>query len=273
MGNDVGRRRAGRRRRPGAARVARRLRHRTGHRHQPRVRRFRACDALRDRRRAARLVVRLLPASAGGPAAAARQVARGLPWWLPVADASWQRPEGPGSHIHERSRPSGRARVVERRAGLLRLGRRCACRPKPNGSAPRAAGSTVGASHGATICCGTAAPALQRLARVVSERARADGWRPGPCRPQPASPTDSAFSTAAATSGNGARTGSAPPTTARRRRRSAVRAANRPPVDARRLVPLPRLLLQPLSRRRPQRQHAGQRRRATSAFASRADDR
>ena len=32
----------------------------------------------------------------------ARQVAPGLPWWLPVANASWQRPEGPGSHIYER---------------------------------------------------------------------------------------------------------------------------------------------------------------------------
>jgi formylglycine-generating enzyme required for sulfatase activity len=32
----------------------------------------------------------------------ARQVAKDLPWWLPVADASWQRPEGPGSHIYDR---------------------------------------------------------------------------------------------------------------------------------------------------------------------------
>jgi formylglycine-generating enzyme required for sulfatase activity len=32
----------------------------------------------------------------------ARQVAAGLPWWLPVEHASWQRPEGPGSHIHAR---------------------------------------------------------------------------------------------------------------------------------------------------------------------------
>ena len=32
----------------------------------------------------------------------ARQVVRGLPWWLPVADACWQRPEGPGSHVHDR---------------------------------------------------------------------------------------------------------------------------------------------------------------------------
>ena len=31
-----------------------------------------------------------------------RQVVSGLPWWLPIADASWQRPEGPHSHIHDR---------------------------------------------------------------------------------------------------------------------------------------------------------------------------
>lgn len=31
-----------------------------------------------------------------------RQVAQGLPWWLPVPDACWQRPEGPGSHIRDR---------------------------------------------------------------------------------------------------------------------------------------------------------------------------
>jgi sulfatase modifying factor 1 len=31
-----------------------------------------------------------------------RRVAKGLPWWLPMVDASWQRPEGPGSHIYER---------------------------------------------------------------------------------------------------------------------------------------------------------------------------
>jgi sulfatase modifying factor 1 len=31
-----------------------------------------------------------------------RQVAAGLPWWLPVENACWQRPEGPGSSIHAR---------------------------------------------------------------------------------------------------------------------------------------------------------------------------
>ena len=33
---------------------------------------------------------------------AARQIVRGLPWWLPVSDACWQRPEGPGSHVRDR---------------------------------------------------------------------------------------------------------------------------------------------------------------------------
>ena len=32
----------------------------------------------------------------------ARRIASGLPWWLPVEYASWQRPEGPGTHIHTR---------------------------------------------------------------------------------------------------------------------------------------------------------------------------
>jgi hypothetical protein len=31
-----------------------------------------------------------------------RQVPRGLPWWMPVEFACWQRPEGPGSSIAER---------------------------------------------------------------------------------------------------------------------------------------------------------------------------
>jgi sulfatase modifying factor 1 len=34
--------------------------------------------------------------------AAVRRIPTGLPWWLPVADANWQRPEGPGSHIYQR---------------------------------------------------------------------------------------------------------------------------------------------------------------------------
>ena len=33
---------------------------------------------------------------------AAPQVVAGLPWWVPVEHASWQRPEGPGSHVCDR---------------------------------------------------------------------------------------------------------------------------------------------------------------------------
>jgi len=34
--------------------------------------------------------------------ASLRRIAPGLPWWVEVPDACWQRPEGPGSHVHER---------------------------------------------------------------------------------------------------------------------------------------------------------------------------
>ena len=34
--------------------------------------------------------------------AAAHAVVAEVPWWLPVADACWQRPEGPGSHVRDR---------------------------------------------------------------------------------------------------------------------------------------------------------------------------
>lgn len=33
---------------------------------------------------------------------AVRQVPRGLPWWLPIEFACWQRPEGPGSNVLQR---------------------------------------------------------------------------------------------------------------------------------------------------------------------------
>jgi len=32
----------------------------------------------------------------------AQSVVAGLPWWLPVVDACWQRPEGPGTHLCKR---------------------------------------------------------------------------------------------------------------------------------------------------------------------------
>ncbi len=35
--------------------------------------------------------------------AVAQRVVSGLPWWLPVEHASWQRPEGPRSHVRDRT--------------------------------------------------------------------------------------------------------------------------------------------------------------------------
>lgn len=34
--------------------------------------------------------------------ASAARIAAGTPWWVSVDDASWQRPEGPESHVHDR---------------------------------------------------------------------------------------------------------------------------------------------------------------------------
>ena len=45
-------------------------------------------------------------------------------WWTWTPGACWHRPEGPGSTIEDRSRPSSRARGVRRCAGLRPMGRR-----------------------------------------------------------------------------------------------------------------------------------------------------
>ena len=46
------------------------------------------------------------------------------PWWRQVEGASWRTPEGPQSDVDGRDDASGRARLLERRRRLLRLGRR-----------------------------------------------------------------------------------------------------------------------------------------------------
>ena len=63
------------------------------------------------------------------------------PWWRAVPGASWRAPDGPGS----RRAPDhpGRARLARRRAGVLRLGGRARCRPRPSGSPPPARASTA----------------------------------------------------------------------------------------------------------------------------------
>ena len=47
----------------------------------------------------------------------------GAPWWRQVMGADWSHPEGPHSDLVGAWGSSGRARLVERRPGLLRLDR------------------------------------------------------------------------------------------------------------------------------------------------------
>ena len=61
----------------------------------------RATRHVTDAERAGSSFVFYLQLPVRARAQAARVVA-GLPWWLPVEHASWQRPEGPGSHVRER---------------------------------------------------------------------------------------------------------------------------------------------------------------------------
>jgi formylglycine-generating enzyme len=62
----------------------------------------RATGHVSEAERAGSSFVFYLQLTAAQRASAARTVA-GLPWWVSVEDASWKRPEGPGSHVHDRA--------------------------------------------------------------------------------------------------------------------------------------------------------------------------
>ena len=182
-----------------------------------------------------RLVVRLrrasarrVPADAGGGAGAL--VAEGR------AGADWRRPEGPGSSISERGRPPGRARLVDRRARLLPLGRRAAPergrvgvrrprRPRGGSAFPGATSSRPAASTAATS---------GRASSRAGTRSTTASTAPLPSTPSRR--TASASTTRPATSGSGARTGStrpdAPPGSAGRSSGAARTSATSPTATA-----------------------------------------
>lgn len=62
----------------------------------------RATGHVTDAERLGRSSVYYLQMPSGGERPARESIA-GLPWWLAVADASWQRPEGAGSNVRERA--------------------------------------------------------------------------------------------------------------------------------------------------------------------------
>ena len=179
MGNDVGRRRAGRRRRPGAARDARRLRHRTGHRHQPGVRRLRAGHALCDRRRAGSARPSSSTCKRRRPCGSRHDRSRAAC----LGGCRWPMPAGSAPKARARMSTTGSTIRSCMSRGTMRrpiaIGPGCACRPRRNGSARRAAASREGASPGATTCGMPAASRAATSGAGTFPPRPADGWTPG----------------------------------------------------------------------------------------------
>ena len=202
-------------------------------------------------------VLRLLSAGAGRAAhGSARQVGGGHA----VVAAGRAMRRGSGRKGRARTSTSGRTIPSCMSPGMTRRpiapGPARACRPRPNGNAPRAAAWKAGASPGATTLMQDGVPRCN-VWRGAFPNAPEHGWQPAPVpaadgRAQRLRPLQRLRQCVGVvrrlvqprlSPGDGSE-------------RSAIQPAHGPPIDARRLVPLPRLLLQPLSRRRPQLEHA-----------------
>ena len=254
----TGRRHAGRRRRPGARACARRLRHRATTVTNREFADFvRATRYVTDAERLGSSFVFYLQV-AERPAQPARHIVA-----RPALVAAGRRrllaaPRRPGLARPRPPRPSGRACLLERRAGVLRMGR--ARLPSEAEWECAARGGLEGKrfAWGDELLAATACRAATSGAATSRTRPAA-GWQPGPVAGRSGEPNGFGLFNVCGNVWEWCADWFARPITARRRRDPA--SSGRPAsVDARRLVPVPRLLLQPLPRRRAQRQHAGQRR-------------
>ena len=176
--------------------------------------------------------------------AQATRVVAGLPWWLPVEHASWQRPEGPGSHVRERG---GHPVVHVSWHDAMAYCAWSRTRLASEAEWERAArGGLEGRrfAWGDALVDGAGEPRCN-VFRGQFPNAPAPGWSPAPVA-------------AEARAGQRLR-----PLQRLRQRLGVVQRplARRAPGAPRRLLPVPRLVLQPLSRRRAhrqQRRHVGQ---------------
>ena len=156
-------------------------------------------------------------------------------WWAYVRGASWRHPRGPASTIRKLAdHPVVHVVYEDVLAYAGWAGKDC--RPKPNGSSPRAAGWTAPNSSGATNCCRAAATwptpgkASSRSATIATT---GTSGRP---RSVPFQQTAMGFETWLATSGSGPPTGT---------RSAASPIAPAAPLSARAAASVRRAMIRP----------------------------